>query len=51
MRLAVRLLPSLVSICLLIGVHSAKAGDCIPAGPAAKLDSEPVDWTIVIASG
>jgi hypothetical protein len=36
---------------LVVGAQSAKAGDCVPAGPPAKLDSESVDWTIVIASG
>jgi hypothetical protein len=45
-----------LAICLLltwlfIGVHSARAGDCIVTGSPAKLDFEPVDWTIVIASG
>ena len=47
MRLAVCLLLTW----FLVGVHSAKAGDCVPAGPPAKLDFESVDWTIVIASG
>ena len=47
MRLAVCLLLAW----LLVGVLSAKAGDCVPAGPRAQLDSETVDWTIVITSG
>ena len=47
MRLAVGLLVTW----LVFGAQSAKAGDCVPAGPPAKLDSESVDWTIVIASG
>jgi hypothetical protein len=47
MRFAVGLLVTW----LLFGAQSAKAGDCIPAGPPAKLNSEFVDWTIVIASG
>jgi hypothetical protein len=39
-----------VAVCLLlawllVGVLSAKAGDCVPAGPRAQLDSETVDWT------
>ena len=36
---------------LLVGVLSAKAGDCVPTGPPAQLNSETVDWTIVIMSG
>jgi len=36
---------------LVVGAQSAEAGDCIPAGPPPKLNSESVDWTIVIASG
>jgi hypothetical protein len=47
MRLAVGLLVTWLAV----GAQSAKAGDCIPAGPPAKLDFEAVDWTIVIASG
>jgi hypothetical protein len=35
----------------LVGAASAEAGDCVPGGPAAQLDSETVDWTIIIASG
>jgi len=49
MRLAVALLV----ILLVMGAQSAKAGDCIPAGPppTVRLSSESVDWNIVIASG
>jgi hypothetical protein len=47
MRLAVGLLVTW----LVVGVQSAKAGDCVPAGPPATLDSKSVNWTIVIASG
>jgi hypothetical protein len=47
MRFAVGLLVT----SLVVGAQSAKAGDCVPAGPPAKLDSESVNWTIVIASG
>src|ERR1700688_2845929 len=47
MRLAVGLLVT----CLVVGAQSAKAGDCVPAGPPPKLDHESVNWAIVIASG
>src|SRR5579862_471292 len=47
MRFAVGLLVTW----LVVGAQSAEAGDCIPAGPPPKLNSESVDWTIVIASG
>jgi hypothetical protein len=47
MRLAVGLLVTW----LVVGAQSAEAGDCIPAGPPAKLDFESVDWTILIPSG
>jgi hypothetical protein len=45
-----------LAVCLLltwsvVGTLSAKAGDCVPAGPHAQLESETVDWTIVITSG
>ncbi len=46
-----RLATCLLLIWFLVGVASAKAGDCVPGGPPAQLDSEAVDWTIVIASG
>lgn len=36
---------------LVVGAQSARAGDCVPAGPPAKLNSDSVDWTIVIPSG
>jgi hypothetical protein len=36
---------------LLVGVHLAKAGDCVVTGAPAILDSKPVEWIIVIASG
>ena len=36
---------------VLLGGRSAEAGDCVPAGPGAQLNSETVDWTIVITSG
>ncbi len=44
------------AVCLLLawflaGVLSAKAADCFPTGPHPQLDSETVDWTIVITSG
>jgi hypothetical protein len=46
----------LLAMCVLLawlvgGGLSAKAGDCVPAGPPAQLESETVDWTIVIRSG
>ena len=47
MRLAVGLLVTW----LVVGAQSAKAGDCVPAGPPPKLDNESVYWAIVIASG
>lgn len=47
MRFAVQLL----AIWLVLGVQSARAGDCIPAGPLPTLNSESVNWNIVIASG
>ena len=47
MRLAMQLLV----IWLIVGVQSAKAGDCVPAGPYPTLNSESVDWEIVIPSG
>ena len=47
MRLAICLLLAW----LLVGGFSAKAGDCVPAGPRPQLESETVDWTIVITSG
>jgi hypothetical protein len=40
-----------VLACFLFGFHSAQAADCALTGPPAKLDSAPVDWKIVIASG
>jgi hypothetical protein len=36
---------------LLLGVDLAKAGDCVITGAPPILDSKPVEWTIVIASG
>ena len=47
MRLAVGLLVTW----LVIGTQAAKAGDCVPAGPPPKLNSETLNWAIVIASG
>jgi hypothetical protein len=47
MRLAVGLLVTW----LVVGAQSAKAGDCVPAGPPPKLDFESLNWAIVIASG
>ncbi len=47
MRFAVGLLVTW----LLIGAQPALAGDCVPAGPLPKLDSETVQWTIVILGG
>src|SRR5579862_3102753 len=47
MRFAVGLLVTW----LVVGAQSARAGDCVPAGPPAKLNSETVDWTIDIVSG
>jgi hypothetical protein len=47
MRFAVGLLVTW----LVVGAQATEAGDCIPAGPPPKLDSKPVDWTIVIAGG
>ena len=47
MRLAVGLLMTW----LVVVTQSAKAGDCVPAGPPPKLDNESVYWSIVIASG
>jgi hypothetical protein len=47
MRLAIGLLLTW----LVIGAQSAEAGDCVPAGPPAKLNFESVDWKIVIANG
>lgn len=47
MRFAVGLLVTW----LVFGAQSAKAGDCVPAGPPANLDSKSVDWKIVIPSG
>lgn len=47
MRLALGLLVTW----LVVGAQSARAGDCAPAGPPARLDFESVNWTIVIASG
>ena len=36
---------------LIIGVRSATAGDCVPAGPLPNLNSETLNWKIVIPSG
>lgn len=36
---------------LIIGTQSAMAGDCVPAGSPPKLNSETVEWTIVVPSG
>jgi hypothetical protein len=36
---------------LLLGTCQATAGECAIAGPRAKLDSDAVDWALVIASG
>jgi hypothetical protein len=47
MRFAVGLLVTW----LLAGGQPAHAGDCIPAGPPPTLNSESVDWKIVIVSG
>jgi hypothetical protein len=40
-----------VAAWLLLGVYQAAAGECAIAGPRAKLDSDAVDWALVIASG
>ena len=47
MRFAVGLL----AIGLIAGTQSAQAGDCVPGGPAPKLNSEIVNWSIAVVSG
>jgi hypothetical protein len=44
-------LVQLLVIWLIVGTQSANAGDCIPGGPFPTLNSESVDWNIVIPSG
>lgn len=46
-----RLLVGLLAIGLIAGTQSAQAGDCVPGGPAPKLNSEIVNWSIAIVSG
>jgi hypothetical protein len=46
-----RLVVGLLMTWLVVVTQSAKAGDCVPAGPPPKLDNESVYWSIVIASG
>jgi hypothetical protein len=36
---------------LLLGAHQAAAGGCAITGPRANLESDAIDWTLVIASG
>jgi hypothetical protein len=36
---------------LVLETLPAHAGDCVVNGPAPRLDSQPVEWTFVIASG
>ena len=46
-----RLAAALLIVWLIAGAQPASAGDCLPAGPSPKLDSETLDWTILIPSG
>jgi hypothetical protein len=46
-----RLTVGLLLTCLVVGAQSAKAGDCVPAGPLAKLNFETLNWTIVTLGG
>jgi len=40
-----------VLVWILCGMLGARAGDCIVNGLPPRLDSQPVEWTFVIASG
>jgi hypothetical protein len=40
-----------LAVWLLLSTYQVTAGECVIAGPPAKLDSDAVDWALVIASG
>lgn len=46
-----RLAAGLLVTWLALGTQLAHAGDCIPGGSPPKLNSETVEWTIMIPSG
>lgn len=36
---------------VLLGLQPSQAGDCIISGPAPRLDSQPIEWTLGIGRG
>ena len=46
-----RIIVCLLSFIFMVGIDSVGAGECAVTGPRVKLDSQSVDWTLVIASG